>query len=361
MAGLYIHIPFCSRKCHYCNFFSVASIRMRKGFTGALVKELEMQKGYSEGEAFTSVYFGGGTPSLLSAGELEAILRGVADHLDVAGDAEITLEANPEDVTPQKAAEWKHLGVNRVSLGVQSFREQDLVLLNRAHTLTEVYGAINALRMTGLRNLSIDLIYGIPGLSHHEWKAGLQKFLSTGIPHLSAYALTVEPGTALDHFIRKGRVKAPTDSHAAGQFGILMETMEAHGFEHYEISNFAAGGHFSRHNMIYWTGGKYLGAGPSAHSYNLVERRWNISSVTEYITSLNRGILPAESETLTLTQKYNEYVMTSLRTSTGASESAILNRFGEACLAHFLKGSADPVVRGNAVFEGENLILTRQG
>lgn len=361
MAGLYIHIPFCSRKCHYCNFFSVASERLRTGFANALAKELKLQKDFLGGDELTSVYFGGGTPTMLDKSEVGLIFSAISKHYTIREGLEITIEANPEDVTVEGLLFYKELGVNRISLGVQSFRDEDLVVLNRTHGRKEVLRAIETIQGNGFSNVSIDLMYGIPGLSDRHWESNLQEFAATGVNHLSAYALTLEPGTALDVLIKRGKSEIPDEAIAARQFDILMDFMESEGFEHYEISNFARGGAYSRHNMGYWTGDKYLGAGPSAHSYDLVRRQWNIHSVSGYINYLNDGMIPAEYEILTADQKYNEFVMTSLRTCQGVSLKKMADCCGKSYSEHFSRESLKHIHRGHAYMDDNRFLLTKMG
>lgn len=317
MAGIYIHVPFCRQACHYCDFHFSTSHRQIENYIAALQKEIALQKDYLKGEMVRTVYFGGGTPSLLEAAHLQSIMKEIALSFKVDPKAEVTLEANPDDITPEKLNEWRSAGINRLSIGVQSFRDTDLAQLNRVHTSEQSLLSIALARSAGFENITIDLIYGINGLSDQDWIKNIQTAFDSGIQHLSCYALTVEPRTALASMIRKGKMPAPSSEKAAAQFEILMDMAEKSGWEHYEISNFCKPGFRSKHNSSYWTGEAYLGLGPSAHSFDGASRQWNVSSNSEYIRSIEQGILPAEKEVLTPGQKINEYIMISLRTIEG--------------------------------------------
>ncbi len=335
MAGIYIHIPFCKQKCHYCNFFSVASETLRKGFVDALLKEADLRKGYLEGEVIRTIYFGGGTPSLLSVNEIYDILHSVRGIYKVQEDVEITLEFNPDDVEKQKLNELKDIGINRISVGVQSFNNSDLKYLERTHTPKQSFESIEIFLKAGFRNITIDLIYGIPGSDINSWESNLISFIDHEIPHLSAYALTVENRTALKWLIDRKKLVGINENMIVEQFKLLMEIMSSNNFIHYEISNFARKGFYSKHNSLYWLGGYYLGLGPSAHSYNGKSRQWNISNIGKYKELNEIQTIIKEVEVLTTDQKYNEYVMTSLRTSWGIDVEHIENVFGIKYSAYF--------------------------
>jgi len=282
--------------------------------------EIELSKEYLEGKKIETLYFGGGTPSLLSSSELKSIVRKLESHYDLGGLKEFTLEANPDDLSAEKLKEFIELqssGLNRFSIGVQSFFDEDLKYMNRAHNSAEALSSIKRMQDAGFENLTIDLIYGTPTMNDEHWHQNLETVFTLGIPHISSYALTVEPKTNLDRKIRKGENKAVSEEQAANQFNILMEEMRNAGYEQYEISNFAKPGKYAVHNSNYWSGKKYLGLGPSAHSYNKVARRWNVANNINYIQSIARGIIPAEEELLTKAQQINERIMTSLRTMWG--------------------------------------------
>ena len=361
MAGIYIHIPFCKQKCNYCNFYSLASVKYRDVFVDALVKEIALQKDYLEGEEVETIYFGGGTPSLLSSDEIEKIIDELAIFHKINRDAEITLEANPDDITSEKIRKLRQSPINRFSIGIQSFFDGDLKYLNRVHSGSEAETSVKTVLDAGFENMSIDLIYGIPSLSDENWQANIEKFFSFNIPHLSSYALTVEPQTALDILIKNGKMNNIDDEKAALQFQFLMQAMDDKSFIHYEISNFSKESCYSKHNTSYWQGKKYLGLGPSAHSFDGNSRQWNISNISKYIKSLNNSGINAEKETLTKEQKYNEYVMTSLRTIWGTSIKYILENFGESYEKYYLKEIKKHIKEGNVISGNGILQLTHRG
>lgn len=361
MAGIYLHIPFCRRKCHYCNFFSLASVKHLDLFPGALVREAELQRGYLQGAQVNTIYFGGGTPSMLPAEAVSQILDALGRNFTVAPGAEITLEANPDDLDGPKLQALRRAGINRLSIGIQSFHEADLVYLNRTHTPEHSMGVVRAAREAGFDNLSIDLIFGIPTLSDKGWEENLDRAFSLAMPHISAYALTVEPRTALEVMIRQGKASEPKDEASARQFGMLMQRMEAHGYLQYEISNFCLPGFESRHNSSYWSGEPYLGLGPSAHSYNGTSRRWNVSNLSEWIAGVNAGESRFEEETLTPVQRHNEFVMTSLRTLRGCDPMRLALLAGDEAAAVFRKRARRYLDSGDMVVEDGIYRLTGRG
>jgi oxygen-independent coproporphyrinogen-3 oxidase len=327
MAGIYLHIPFCKKACLYCNFHFSTSLQLKDELIKALLQEIVMQKNYLPAPIET-IYFGGGTPSILTEKEIAAILKTLGENYRFANNMEITLEANPDDITKEKILGWKNAGINRLSIGVQSFIEADLLWMNRAHDKQQAMTCAAMAVANGITNLSIDLIYGTPGLSNTDWVKNIEMANSLGIQHLSCYALTVEPNTALEKIIFK-KNKAPVDADkAAEQFEILMQTAPAFEFEHYEISNLAKPGYRSKHNASYWQGKPYLGIGPSAHSYNGIIRQWNIANNALYIKCIQQATIPFEAETLTAKQKCNEYIMTSLRTIEGLDIKVAEKDFG---------------------------------
>ncbi len=361
MAGIYIHVPFCKKACHYCNFHFSTQQQLKPEMVKAIGTEASLRKDFIQ-EPINTIYFGGGTPSLLSVSELDFILTTLKDHYTVVADAEITLEANPDDISAEKLNQWFKSGINRLSIGIQSFFEEDLQWMNRAHNALQAKDCIEQARIAGFRNLTIDLIYGTPGLTNERWQENIQTALSLNIPHLSCYALTVEPNTALDHMVRKGQKKDVDTDLQATHFNILTQTLLAAGFEHYEISNFAKPGFRSQHNSSYWQGNPYLGLGPSAHSFDgAFIRQWNISNNPLYISSLQQGIVPFESETLTTTQKINEYLMTSLRTIEGISLSFLQNHWGEERVYDIMKSAAPHLDQLNIQLKDQHLILTPKG
>lgn len=360
MAGIYIHIPFCKRACHYCNFHFSTSLNLKNDFLAALLREIELQQDYLAGEVVETIYFGGGTPSLLEMDELQRIIAALTHHFTISRDAEITLEANPDDITEAVLVNWKRAGINRLSIGVQSFFEEDLQWMNRAHTAQQAVDNLQ-LAIKHFNNLTIDLIYGTPTLSDERWEQNVLQAFELGIPHLSCYALTVEPKTALDTMIRKHQISNVQPDDQARQFLLLMDWTEAAGYEHYEISNFALPGHRSRHNSSYWQGKKYLGLGPSAHSFNGQGRQWNIANNALYIQSLKQDTVPFEVETLTPDQRLNEYIMTSLRTMEGLSLQHVQQLSGEKMSRTLQKNSSRFIEQQLLQEKDGRLVLTKQG
>lgn len=361
MSGIYIHIPFCRRKCHYCNFFSLASLKYKERFLAALKEEIFLRKKYLIGKPIESIYFGGGTPSILQIPEIEGILEEIRKYFILAENREITLEANPDDLDPGILREYKTIGINRLSIGVQSFFDDDLEYLNRIHSGQRAEEVVQQAKEAGFSNISIDLIYGIPTLTAEKWQKNLEKAFSMEVPHISAYSLTVEPKTALDILIRKKKLPGPGEELILEHFRILLRMMKVQEFEHYEISNFCKNGFYSRHNSMYWNGTPYLGLGPSAHSFNGSSRQWNISNLVQYIDQINRNEPFFESEELTPIQQYNEYVMVSLRTMWGCDLNTIGERFGEEAAAHFSRLSARYITSCELVEKTGIYYLTDEG
>lgn len=334
MSGIYIHIPFCKQACHYCDFHFSTTLKKKGKLVDALCKELVLRKDEPIGEVQT-IYFGGGTPSLLSSEELEKLFKTIYSNYTISKAPEITLEANPDDLSTEALAKgdlsvksMKEVGINRLSIGIQSFFEEDLKLLNRVHSADEAFECVEVAK-EHFDNISIDLIYGIPGLSDVRWLENVHKAIAMDIPHISCYALTVEPKTALKAFIEKGIIPAVEDDVAQNQHEILLRETEKAGYDNYEFSNFGKPGFYSQNNMGYWKGKTYLGIGPSAHSYNGDQRSWNIANNSKYIDEIEAGILPSEQERLSSKDKYNEYVMTRLRTQWGISLDEVRDLFGK--------------------------------
>jgi len=317
MAGIYIHIPFCKQACHYCDFHFSTSLKYKDELLQALIKEIKLQKTYLDGETIETIYFGGGTPSLLEEGEISLLINTITQLHSVASNAEITLEANPDDLDKAKLRALSNTPINRFSIGLQSFFDDDLQWMNRVHRAAEAEAAVKRAQDTGFENITVDLIYGFPLLTDQKWKFNLDKVFELGVPHVSSYSMTVEPRTALASSIKNKKQAAMSDEQSAAQFIYLMDAMQQRGFEHYEISNFAKPGMHSKHNSNYWRGVKYLGIGPSAHSFNGETRQWNVANNAKYIQSLQTGKTPAETEILSETDRLNEYIMTSLRTIWG--------------------------------------------
>ena len=328
MSGIYIHIPFCKQACHYCDFHFSTSMKKKDKMVLALAKEIQMRKSEFENEVVETIYFGGGTPSRLTIADLRLQMDSIYKNYKVAENPEITLEANPDDLSDDYLIELSKIGINRLSIGIQSFFEDDLQLMNRAHDSAEARKCLE-IATQYFDNISLDLIYGIPGMSNEKWRQNIETALSFGIPHISSYALTVEPKTALNKLIQTGKIDKPKDEVAEAHFQILVETLEANGFIHYELSNFGKENYFSKNNSAYWLGKKYLGIGPSAHSYDGISRSWNVSNNAIYLKSLEENKLPNEIEILSKSDRYNEYIMTGLRTIWGVSLDRIADEFGK--------------------------------
>ena len=335
MAGIYLHIPFCKSKCPYCNFFSVASIKAVEEFLPALKKEISLQQYYLGNQKIETLYFGGGTPSLIKPSAINRILEQIQNSFAVEKTAEITLEANPDDITVASLEAWHNAGINRLSIGIQSFNDADLKYLGRIHSGAQAEKSVQLALEHGFNHLSVDFIYGMPTLSDSAFADNLEKAVSLQIPHISAYALTTEPKTAMDVMIRKQQMQGPDEETAASQFRYLMQYLGSRGYEHYEISNFCLPGKYSRHNSSYWKGDHYLGLGPSAHSFNGISRQWNVNGISRYTSLVNAGESHFETEVLSPSQRYNEYVMVSLRTIWGTSLDHIKQEFGEGPASYF--------------------------
>lgn len=343
--AFYIHIPFCKQACHYCDFHFSTNLKKKEEMVLALAKEIAMRKNEFQNETVENIYFGGGTPSLLSIADLKFLIDEVYKNYNVVENPEITLEANPDDLTNERIRQLADLPINRLSIGIQSFFEEDLKLMNRAHNAEEAKKCLETATQY-FDNITIDLIYGIPDMTNERWLQNIETALSFGIPHISSYALTVEPKTALDTFIKKGKVNAPSENVANEHFQILVERLTQEGFIHYELSNFGKPGYFSVNNSAYWLGKKYIGIGPSAHSYDGVNRSWNISNNSLYLKSISEGKLPSEAETLTISDRYNEYIMTGLRTMWGVSLERIEKEFGTNYLEYLNKQSQKFIKEG---------------
>ncbi len=333
MAGIYIHIPFCKKACHYCNFHFSTQTNNIDGFIEALMIEINLRKDYLKSPIQT-IYFGGGTPSLLSFSQLKTITDAIRTQYVVNDFIECTLEANPDDITEEQLQHWKQLGINRLSIGIQSFQKDALKWMNRAHEVEQSHKAIEAAQKAGFENISIDLIYGTPHYSRADLEADLNLIKEYAIPHVSCYALTVEEKTALQSMIQKGQMKNVVSEEQAAHFDIIVDFLNQQGYEHYEISNFAKPGHRSQHNSSYWKGAHYIGLGPSAHSYNGSTRQWNIANNALYAQSLKKGEINFEIESLELSTQFNEYMMISLRCMEGFDLTFIESKFGEAYLQH---------------------------
>ncbi|MCB0638423.1 MAG: radical SAM family heme chaperone HemW [Lewinella sp.] len=367
MAGLYLHIPFCRQACHYCNFHFSTSLQYRAEMVAAIIREISWRQGYLAERELQSVYFGGGTPSLLSPAELGQIFAAIGAHFRLVPGAEVTLEANPDDLTADYLAGLRDTPVNRLSIGIQSFSDTDLRFMHRAHDAHEAQASLERALAAGFEQLTIDLIYGAPTTTDEQWLANIDRALALGIPHLSCYALTVEPRTALAHQIKTGQAPPMDEQQAARQFAILVEQLEGAGFLHYEISNFARPTALAVHNSNYWRGVPYLGVGPAAHSYDGDSRQWNVANNAKYLRRLAEidPVCPPqideeplfEREVLSPTDRYNEYVMTGLRTMWGVQPEALTPEHQ----AHFLTHIQQFIDKKLIVKQENSFILTRSG
>ena len=335
MAGIYIHIPFCKQACSYCDFHFSTKLTNKKSVLSAIEKELKLRSNYLGQELVDTIYLGGGTPSLLSEIELQSIFQTVLNNYTVSDHAEITLEANPDDLTKVKLQELKQTPINRLSIGVQSFFEEDLRFMNRAHNAKEAVTSIQNAKEVGFDNLSIDLIFGSQTTSNEMWQRNLSIFFDLGINHLSAYSLTVEEKTALAHNIAKGKVKNIDDEKNYTQYLILQNAIKENGFEQYELSNYCIDESYSKHNTSYWQNKKYLGIGPSAHSFNGISRQWNVKNNALYTKAINEGNSYFEKEELSEIDRYHEYLITSLRTKWGVDVSKMDMLFSPSIVEHF--------------------------
>jgi len=338
MSGIYIHIPFCKQACHYCDFHFSTSMKKAADMVLALAKEIQIRKNEFRNDVVETIYFGGGTPSVLTIYDIRYLIDLVRKNYKVSENPEITLEANPDDLSEDYLIELSKIGINRLSIGIQSFFEDDLQLMNRAHNSAEAKKCLE-LATKYFDNISLDLIYGIPGMTDQKWKQNIEIALGFGIPHISSYALTVEPKTALNKLIQTGKITKPKDEVAEAHFQILVEMLEKNGFIHYELSNFGKENYFSKNNSGYWLGKKYLGIGPSAHSYDGISRSWNVSNNAIYLKSLGENKLSNEIEILSKTDRYNEYIMTGLRTIWGVSLGRIEQEFGNEYFDYLQKQS----------------------
>jgi len=363
MAGIYFHIPFCKQACHYCDFHFSTSVKYRDEMVAALCREVALQSDYLAGRNATieTIYFGGGTPSLLAAADIDKLIGAAGDYFAIHPDAEITIEANPDDLDDAYVASLRTTPVNRFSIGIQSFFEEDLRWMNRAHNAAEAQEAIKRVQDAGYNMITADLIYGYPLLTGSKWLSNIGRLVDMGIPHISAYGMTVEPRTVLAASIRKGRQLPMDEEQAATQFNQLMDALAAAGFIHYEISNFAQPGNYARHNSNYWKGVPYIGIGPSAHSFDSHTRQWNVRNNAQYIKAIQAGSVPYKKEILSNVEEVNEYIMTSLRTIWGLDLDVVERRFGvrhrnalKAALPRF-------AATGDITLERSVATLTRKG
>ncbi|MDC0462883.1 radical SAM family heme chaperone HemW [Flavobacteriaceae bacterium] len=360
MSGIYIHIPFCKKACHYCNFHFSTNQNSKSSFIKALSKELRLRSFEYESNKIQTIYFGGGTPTVLQISELTSILDVVYEFYNVSETPEITLEANPDDLDLEKIVTLSKTKINRLSIGIQSFHETDLVAMNRAHSAYQAKKCLD-LATRYFDNITIDLMFGMPTMSMDLWRENLQIAFGFGIKHLSCYAMTVEPQTALEHFIKKGSHPPMDDELAANHFKVIIEETSKQGFIHYETCSFGKPDYFSKHNTSYWLGKTYLGVGPSAHSFNGKKRSWNISNNSKYIKSIEASILPSESEILSIENKFNEYIMTGLRTMWGVSLQIIETEYGPKIKDQLLENATKLLKSDFLVIEDQHLKVTTTG
>lgn len=368
MSGIYLHIPFCKQACHYCDFHFSTSLAKKDAIIKAIAKELVLRK-EEVSNPIETIYFGGGTPSLLAIPDLQFLITTIKENFTVVATPEITLEANPDDlmaVSPVESSnvsifeQYRTIGINRLSIGVQSFFEDDLKMMNRAHNAKEAEKCLTEATQY-FDNITIDLIYGIPNMSNAKWQRNIETALSFGVNHISSYALTVEPKTALESFIKKGVIDQPKDDVAHEHFQILVDTLTSNGFIHYELSNFGKPKYFSKHNTSYWLGKPYVGVGPSAHSFNGKERAWNVANNSQYLKAIEKDELPITREILSVNDRFNEYIMTGLRTIYGVSLHKVATEFGENTHNQLLKSSKNYIDNGLLEIKNKTLLTTQKG
>ncbi|MDY6799867.1 MAG: radical SAM family heme chaperone HemW [Bacteroidota bacterium] len=361
MAGIYLHIPFCTKKCAYCDFFSLANLKKKDDFVEAIIQEISLQKHYLDNEGVQTIFFGGGTPSLLSIEHLEKILNALYKKFNIYKNIELTLEANPENLSIDYLKGIKSLGFNRLSIGVQSFNDDDLVLMRRTHDAETAFKSVYNAKNHEFKNISIDLMYGLPNLTQEKWEHNLEKMFELEVQHLSAYHLTIEPKTLFKKWYDENKIYLPDDEQSLEQYQLLAEKTAANGFLHYEISNFAKDGFISLHNTNYWMDVKYLGLGPSAHSYNLTSRQWNISNLHVYLSEISKGNVPFENENLTIQEKYNDFIITSFRTMWGLNLEKLVFNFGSTYKNYFLKKVKKYLDHKFCIQNNDQIKLTEKG
>lgn len=361
MSGIYLHIPFCRKRCYYCDFFKSTDLSQKTRLLDGLKKELGKRVCEFSSEEINTIYFGGGTPSVLTIEELKDLLNTIQQYYKVAENAEITMEANPDDLTQAMLSKLKQIGFNRLSMGVQSFSEADLKLMNRRHSVLQAIQSVKWAKDAGFSNISIDLIYGLPNQTIEEWERNVRSAVNLDVEHISAYNLTYHKGTVFYEQLKKGILKELPDELSLEQFEILIRILTETGFEHYEISNFCKPGLYSKHNSSYWKSKKYLGIGPSAHSYDLVSRRWNVSSISKYLDGLENDKLYYEAEILTEQDRYNDFIITGLRTIWGVSEEFIQASFPSRYFLHFQKLKERYLLSGHILYAVDKVYISPEG
>ncbi len=361
MAGIYIHIPFCRQKCYYCDFYKTVNTSLIQKFIQTLKTEVLLRKDYLENEKVDTIYFGGGTPSVLNRSEITGIIDFLQKQFNISDHAEITLEANPDDLSPEYLADLYASGIGRLSIGIQSFQDELLKKMNRRHTARQGIMAVENAWNTGFKDISADLIYGLPGLNPDTWKSDLTEVFKLPVQHLSAYHLTYHKGTPFYTRLKKGTLKPLTENHSIKQFEMLIQLAVENGFEQYEISNFAKNGNYSKHNTSYWKGVKYIGLGPSAHSFNGVSRSWNVSHIDSYLKAVESGLSFSEMEILTENDKYNEHILTRIRTMWGVSEEELTAEFGDEKTDYFKLNVSKYLTLGLVKFEDKKYTFSEKG
>jgi oxygen-independent coproporphyrinogen-3 oxidase len=361
MAGIYIHVPFCKRKCGYCNFYSTTRLKLKDSYLQALKKELEKRCHYLNGEAVQTIYFGGGTPSLLEPAEIQSVIDTIKKLHAVAPDAEISVEANPDDLTPAYIDQLAQTSANRLSIGIQSFDDEMLALMNRRHTAQQAINAVSNCQQAGFGNISVDLIYGLPQMTAADWQRQLDMVAGLGVQHLSAYHLSYEEGTAFGLKLKRGQLSEVSEDESLAQFEILTAWAQSADFEHYEISNFARPGFRSRHNSSYWNRTIYLGVGPAAHSYNRTTRSWNTSNTTEYIKGIESDSCVSEEEKLSPSDIFNDYVITALRTSSGIDMDYLQSEQPRQMVEYLRQQAESFLAAGKLEYSANHLKLTHSG
>lgn len=361
MAGIYVHIPFCGYACSYCDFYFTTHLNFKNDFLKALYTEIDLRKSFLENQTIDTIYFGGGTPSKLTAIEITSIINKLKASFNVNPKAEITLEANPDDINIKTANEYRDAGLNRLSMGIQSFHNNELNLLGRKHSSQKAIEAVEAIRVAGFNNFNLDLIYGVPDSSIDSWRENLKQIIALNPNHISSYCLTIEEGTKLDYQVKKGRVTLPSEDIVIEQFKLLIQELNNAGYEHYEISNFAKPGKLSEHNTAYWSGAQYLGLGPSAHSFDGINRYLNIANSPKYIEKINERQPAVEEEVLSLNNRFNEFVMTRLRTHWGISKLQIQEFFNDGHATHLSKEAQRYILTEDLVESSNSIKLTEKG
>jgi len=365
LAAIYLHIPFCRKICYYCDFYKTRDKADKQDFLQALDTEMALRRNFFDNQPIDTVYLGGGTPSVLKQHEFEQIFNSLKRYFSLRETAEITIEVNPDDISSEAGLDWlkavNRLGINRLSIGIQSFDEADLQRMNRRHTAAQAVQAVQLAQQAGFQNISIDLIYGLPEMTQVSWQNNLKQAFELNVQHISAYHLTYEANTVFENHLRKGKIKSISEAESIAQFRLLRKLCHENGFRQYEISNFAQAGRQSKHNSSYWRQEAYLGLGASAHSYNLRERSWNIANTEKYIAALKGGKLPQSSETLSLTDRYNDLIMTQLRTTKGLSLLAMQQQFGSKLTENCLLQAEKFIQQGVLQKQNNYLFLSEDG